>query len=387
MDHRERVVRALAHQEPDRVPLALWGSAYGITDGLYRNLLRGLGWEPLPPFRRRRGHTVNYYDDRILDLIDADVRHVWLGSTDLASPPAEGGVDAWGVPWRKVGGYRFGYLFAGDPPLAQAEVEDLESYPWPQVEALVRKEELRERARYLRDETDYAVAARAVASYGPFEQACQLRGTEQFMIDLLTNEDFAVTLLDKIVGVLCRWLEIYLDIIAPYVDIMELPGDDYASQTAPLISPRLFDKYFKPCWQKLINHVKQASSQIYVLFHSDGAVTSFIPSLLEAGVDILHPLEPVPATDMAAVKRGYGHELSFLGGIGIKQAMTGTEEEVVAEVRRRIGLLAEGGGYILAPSNHLQPDVPAENVIALFRAARKYGTRRPQSKEGQKCTR
>ena len=338
---------------------------------MYHNLLRELGWEPLPPFRCRRGHTVNHYDDRILDLIDADIRHVWLGSTDFASPPAEGGVDAWGVQWRKAGDY----LFAGDPPLAQAEVEDLERYPWPQVESLVRREELRERVRYLRHETDYAVAARAVASYGPFEQACQLRGTEQFMIDLLTDEDFAVALIDKIVGVLCRWLEIYLDIIAADVDIMELPGDDYASQTAPLISPRLFDRYFKPGWQRLINLVKQASSRIYVLFHSDGAVAPFVPALLEAGVDILHPLEPVPATDMAAVKSKYGHQLSFLGGIDIKQAMTGSEEEVVAEVRRRIGLLAEGGGYILAPANHLQPDVPAENVIALFRAARKYGMR------------
>ena len=371
MDHRERVLTALAHQEPDRVPLALWGSAYGVTDGLYHSLLRELGWESLPPFRRRRGHTVNHYDDRLLELIDADIRHVWLGSTDLASPPAEGGVDAWGVPWRKMGGY----LFATDPPLAQAGVEDLEGYPWPRVEALVRREELRERARYLRDKTDYAVAARAVASYGPFEQACQLRGTEQFMIDLLTAEDFAAALIDKIMGVLCRWLEIYLDIIAADVDIMELPGDDYASQTAPLISPRLFDRYFKPGWQRLINLVKQASLQIYVLFHSDGAVAPFIPALLEAGVDILHPLEPVPATDMAAVKSKYGHQLSFLGGIDIKQAMTGSEEGVVAEVQRRIGLLAEGGGYILAPSNHLQPDVPPANVIALFRAARKYGMR------------
>lgn len=371
MDHRERVLTALAHQEPDRVPLALWGSAYGITDGLYHKLLRELGWEPLPPFRRRRGHTVNHYDDRILNLMGADIRHVWLGSTDLASPPAEGGVDAWGVPWRKTGDY----LFAHDPPLAQAEVEDLEGYPWPQVESLLRREELRERARYFHDKTDYAVAARAVASYGPFEQACQLRGTEQFMIDLLINEDFVAALIDKIVGVLSRWLVIYLDTIAPYVDIMELPGDDYASQTAPLISPRLFDKYFKPCWRRFINLVKQTSSQIYILFHSDGAVAPFIPALLEAGVDILHPLEPVPATDMAAVKREHGQQLSFLGGIDIKQAMTGTEEEVVAEVRRRIGLLADGGGYILAPSNHLQPDVSPQNVIALFQAARRYGMR------------
>lgn len=369
MDHRERVLTTLTHQEPDRVPLALWGSAYGITDGLYRNLLEHLGWEPLPPFRKRRGHTVNHYDDRLLELLDMDIRHVWLGSTDLASPPAEGGPDAWGVVWRRIGNY----LFATDPPLAGATVDDLENYPWPQVESLVRREELEERARYLCERTDYAVSARAASSYGPFEQACQLRGTEQFMIDLLTNGDFVRALVGKITDLLCQWLEVYLDIAAPYIDIMELPGDDYASQMAPLISPRLFDQYFKLCWRRLIDLVKQASSKIYILFHSDGAITPLLPSLLDVGVDILHPLEPVPATDIATVKKEYGERLSFLGGIDIRQAIAGPKEEVVAEVRRRIGTLAEGGGYILAPSNHLQPDVPPENVVTLFQAARKYG--------------
>jgi len=370
MDHRERVLTTLAHQEPDRVPLALWGSAYGITDGLYRNLLEHLGWEPLPPFRKRRGHTVNHYDDWLLELLDADIRHVWLGSTDLASPPAKGGPDAWGIVWRRVGDY----LFAIDPPLARATADDLESYAWPRVESLARQEELEERARYLCEQTDYAVAARAVSSYGPFEQACQLRGTEQFMIDLLTNGDFVRALVGKITDLLCRWLEVYLDVAAPYIDIMELPGDDYASHTAPLISPCLFNQYFKPCWRRLVDLVRQASSnKIYILFHSDGVITPLVPSLLEVGIDILHPLEPVPATDMAAVKKEYGQRLSFLGGIDIGQAITGRKEEVVVEVRRRIGTLAESGGYILAPSNHLQPDVPPGNVLELYWAAREYG--------------
>lgn len=369
MDHWERVLMTLAHQEPDRIPMALWGSAYGITDGLYQSLVEHLDWEPLPPFRKRRGHTVNHYDDRLLELLDVDIRYVWLGSTNLASPPAGGGVDAWGVPWRRTGDY----LFATDPPLAEAEVRDLESYPWPRVESLVRRDELHERADYLWNKTDYVVAARAMASYGPFEQACQLRGTEQFMVDLLTDEDFATALIAKVTGVLSRWLGIYLDTVAPYIHIMELPGDDYASQTAPLISPRLFDKYFKPCWQKFVDLVEQASSEIYILFHSDGAVTPLIPSLLEVGIDILHPLEPVPATDMAAVKESHGEQLAFLGAIDIKEAMTGSEDRLVDEVQQRLEILGPGGGYILAPSNHLQPDIPPYNVIALYQAAKRYG--------------
>ena len=97
MDHRERVLTAINHQEPDRVPTAIWGSAYGITDPLYFDLLKELNLgEPVTPFRLRRGHTVNYYDDRVLDALDTDVRHVWLGFTDLGGPIANGN-DAWGV--------------------------------------------------------------------------------------------------------------------------------------------------------------------------------------------------------------------------------------------------------------------------------------------------
>src|SRR3974377_1090599 len=87
MDHRERILTALAHQQPDRVPAAIWGSAYGITDTLYFELLKELKLgDPVSPFLRRMGHTVNYYDDRVLDALDTDVRHVWLGLTDLGGP-------------------------------------------------------------------------------------------------------------------------------------------------------------------------------------------------------------------------------------------------------------------------------------------------------------
>ncbi len=367
MDHRERVLTTIQHIEPDRVPTALWGSAYGITDPLYFALLKYLDvGKPVKPFRHRRGHSVNYYDDRVLDALDVDVRHVWLGFTDLAGPPEGGGLDAWGVTWEPLGIY----LGAVARPLETPEA--LENYRFPNVESLVRVEDLRERARSLKEKTDYAVVGRAVDSYGPLERCCNLCGVENFMMDLGTNEEFVAELVGKVTDVFCRLIEIYLNAAGPYLDIFELPGDDYAARH-PIISTSMFDRFFADAWRRMIGIVKQAAPHCKILFHSDGRMEPFLGRLIDLGVDVFHCLEPVPNVDMTQVKDKYGDKLCFLGAIDIKQAMPGAVAGVEAEVKERIRVLGPGGGYIVAPANHLQPDVPPENVVALFAAARKYG--------------
>ncbi len=369
MDHRQRVLTAVNHAEPDVVPLALWGSAYGITDPLYFELLKTLGLgQPVAPFRRRLGHTINYYDDRVLDALDIDVRHVDCGFSDLGGPAQGGGEDTWGIRFDQSGIY----LSAATHPLEDANQEALEAYPWPDVELYLRRVELVERARFLQNTTDYAVVGRACDSYGPFERCCALRRTDRFLLDLAGDEEFAQALINKVTGVLCRLLEVYLADAGPYLDILELPGDDYAA-LRPIISPRMFDHYFAASWQQIIGLVHQAAPQCKVLFHSDGNMEPLLGRLIDLGVDIFHCLEPLPGVDLSAIKHQYGDRLCFWGAIDIKQALQGDESAVEAEVRQRIARLAPGGGYVLAPANHLQPDVPAKNVLALFRAARKYG--------------
>jgi uroporphyrinogen decarboxylase len=117
------------------------------------------------------------------------------------------------------------------------------------------------------------------------------------------------------------------------------------------------------------------------MFHSDGAITKLLPDLISLGVDVIHPLEPLPATNIPEIKEKFGNQVSFLGGIDISHAMPGTRGDVIAEVKRRISQLASGGGYILAPSNHLQADVSAENVVTLFETAREFGKYPIQIKE------
>jgi uroporphyrinogen decarboxylase len=125
--------------------------------------------------------------------------------------------------------------------------------------------------------------------------------------------------------------------------------------------------------ERLVNVVKEHNPSTKVMLHSDGAITKLIPDIISLGVDVIHPLEPLAATDIPAIKEQFGKQVSFLGGIDISRAMPGTREDVIAETRLRITQLASGGGYILAPSNHLQADVPAENVVTLFETARDFG--------------
>ena len=366
---RERVLAALNHREPDRVPLALWGSWYGVTDDLYFELLEMLDWEPVEPFRPGGLHSVNYYDDRLLEELGIDVRYVAPGSTAATSRRGPGGADGWGLKYRRSGLYRA----ATHHPLQGASVEEIEAYELPgpdavQVEAIGRR--LEEIGAL---DKAYAVVGRAVASYGFFEMAQALRKHDQLLMDLIRAPEVVDALVERLFECYRGMIGRFLDAAGEGLDLLELPGDDFAGNEGPLISPETFDRFFKTPYRRLVAFIKERAPHVKVVYHSDGAVTPFLPRLIDIGVDAFHPLEPVAATDMAAVKGTYGQDLAFLGAIDIRRALRGSEEDVVREVKTRLRELGRGGGYVLAPSNHLQPDVPPENVFALYRAAREYG--------------
>jgi uroporphyrinogen decarboxylase len=371
MTSRERVLTTLNHEEPDRVPVALCGSYYTLQDQTYFDLLAHLGMdEPVPPFRRYKSRNSNYLDDRVLDALDTDIRYVWLGFTDLGGAKSDTLVDAWGVQWARMGPN----ITPVGAPLANATMQEIDEYTWPDPEQYIRKEELRGRLAHLKRNSHHAIAARAVNSYGPFEQAAGLRGREQFLMDMLMEPELAQLLIDKVTDVIIRLNEIYLDIAGPYIDIMEIPGDDFAGTEHLLISPKVFKSMLAPALARIVNPIKQYRDDLFVAFHSDGAIVPLLPSFIDAGIDLFHPLEPLPANDLAAIKTEYGDRLSFMGAIDIKQAMPGSLADVEAEVQRRIQTLAPGGGYILTPANHLQEDVPPENIVALYDYGRKHGS-------------
>jgi uroporphyrinogen decarboxylase len=123
----------------------------------------------------------------------------------------------------------------------------------------------------------------------------------------------------------------------------------------------------------LIKVIKEQNPNTKIMLHSDGVITKLLSDIISLGVDVIHPLEPLAATDVPGVKEKFGKQVTFLGGIDITHAMPGRPENVIAETKLRISQLASGGGYILAPSNHLQADVPVENVVTLFETAREFG--------------
>ncbi len=373
MNSKERVVAAIHRQEPDRVPIALWGSYYTLNDGLYLNTLKHLDLgNPLPPFRRFMPRNSNYYDDRILDSLKTDIRYVWSGFTDLGGARMDGDrKDAWGVEWVRSGPN----ITSAGAPLADSSLEEIAEYAWPGPEKYLDFDMMKERIALLRKEyPNHAIAARAVNSYGPFEQAAELRGREKFYMDIVMDPELSQLIVDKCTDVIVRAQEIYLDIVGRDLDFFEIPGDDYGGTQDLMISPAVFDAMFKPALKRIIDSVKSFDPKLPVAFHSDGAITKIIGGLVEAGVDILNPLEPLPAMDWPAVKKQFGDRLCFMGGVDLKEALTGTVGDVEEDVKRCLRTFGQGGGYILTSANHMQVDIPPDNVVAMFESAKKFGT-------------
>jgi uroporphyrinogen decarboxylase len=374
MTPRERVLAALSHQEPDRLPLALGGGPYGLVDELYLRLVKDLGLgNPVAPFRA--GHNISYMDDRLLERLGTDTRYCWPGL--LPNSPVNPGDDAdtfydsYGQVWKRG----LPYYYAGDGLLKDSQdIADIERrVHWPDLTDPRWTAGLAGRARFLKEQTQYFVIMRMVASHGPFQTACDLRGTVNFLMDLAGNPAFAKALLDKVTDTIEGLLRLALVAGGQYFDMIELPGDDYASNTGMFMSPAMFHTFIQPCIERQVNVIKEYDPGLKIMFHSDGAIAGLIPDLIALAIDVIHPLQPLPATDLPAVKREYGAQVSFLGGIDISRAMTGTHADVMEEVKLRIAQLASGGGYILAPSNHLQADVPAKNVLTLFNSAHELG--------------
>ncbi len=371
---RQRVYTALHHSEPDRVPLALGGGSYGVVDELYLKLVELLKFpEPAKPFRS--GHTITYMDDRLFEALGIDFRYCWPAL--LPNSPIRPGedeqtfYDSYGQIWMRAKPY----YYTGRGILADSnDVTDIERLvDWPDLTDSHWMVGVAERAKFLRQQTDYFVVMRMVASHGPFQTACDLRGTENFLMDMAINPVFAEVLLDQVTSIQEGLIRLAMEAAGKDFDMIELPGDDYAGNQRPLMSLAMFRRFIKPCLARLIQVVRKYNPDIQIMLHSDGAIDRLIPDMIELGVDVIHPLEPLPAMNLAMIKKEYGEQVTFLGGIDISHALQGSEENVTQEVKTRLQELAEGGGYILAPSNHLQADIPPQNVLRLFQTAQELG--------------
>lgn len=367
---RRRVMTAFAHQEPDRLPLDFMGTASCMVDAAYFTLLRHLGLQGTGREFRKNENT-RFYDERVLLALGVDFRRVWLrpNAEWRPVPDADGGItDEWGLR-RLPAGDLLSYVSA---PLESATAIDLKAYRWPDPCAPGRLDGLAEEACRLREESGFAIVARS-PSLGMFELAQRLRGMQQFLMDLVLDKQFAIRLVQTLKDVQMGFYEVYLDAVGVYVDVVEC-SDDFGSQTAPLISPSVFREVFAPARKELNDLIRRKAPQAKVFLHSDGAIAKLIPQFIEIGVDILNPIEPdVPGNDPKALKAAYGSEIIFHGHLDNKRALGGPLAEARNEVRRLFDGMGPGGGYIMAPTNHIQADVPPESLIEVYRFAQEYG--------------
>jgi uroporphyrinogen decarboxylase len=248
--------------------------------------------------------------------------------------------------------------------LRGATIDDLDKYPWPDLAHASRFEGVAEEAKWLHDETPYAVVALGYMQL--FDMGMLLRGLDQWMLDLAGDPEFAHALLRKTTDLMVAFVRRYLAAVGPYIDLITI-SDDLGSQKGPMISPKMYREMIKPYHAELISAIKE-EHKVKTFFHSCGDVYRLIPDLIDVGVDVLNPVQVSAGemADTARLKREYGGKLTFCGGIDTRWVMPcGTPDDVRAEVRRRIRDLAPGGGYIAATVHCVQPDVPPENVMAM----------------------
>jgi uroporphyrinogen decarboxylase len=375
MTSRERVICALNHEEPDRVPLDIGGGASTsiVVEGyeaLKSHLGISAGTEVL-----NRVFRVAKLDEAVLETLGSDCYPVTLKPPEKRTPssPAAGVfTDLWGIRWREAR-YHEGcfYYELMHSPLADADIKDLDSYPWPDSMDPGFTRNLAEETRRLFNDTQWALVGDC--GFKSFwELAYMLRGYDRLLMDLVTNPGFVHALLSKLYDINEVVTGRFLDSVGPYIQVFRT-ADDVAMQRGSLMSTDMYKTYLKPVYRKYYDFVR-TKTDARIFYHSCGNVADLLDEFIDNGIDILNPIQVGAMPDTAALKGRFGERVVFWGAIDTQRVLPrGTEEEVAQEVKRRIRDLGRGGGYVLSAVHNIQPDVPPQNILAMARAARRYG--------------
>lgn len=210
----------------------------------------------------------------------------------------------------------------------------------------------------------YQGAARMLNAGSYMLLATAFRPMDEVFVDFAANPEIAHALLEKIHALMYGFAKKGLESAKGKIEIIRV-GSDLGTQKGLLLSPQMFRRFFFPRIRQMADLVHGHGAKLY--FHSCGAVAGLIPQLIEAGVDILDPVQPVAGMEAETLKREFGKHLTFHGGIDTQHLMRkGTPAEVRKEVERVTRIFGEGGGYILCPSNNFMSGTPIENVLAFY---------------------
>lgn len=343
MTSRERVLAALCHEQPDRTPCDFWA-------------------EP-PTWNRLLAHTGHSDKERLLKALAVDVRHL-----EATSPPER---EVGGAVMQNFWGERFIYQPTSWGPMREdvkgaltdaQDFSELEGFHWPKPDAIDRSA-LKEQCRR------YEHHAQLYGFADVWQRPALVRGWEEFFVDLVERPEWVHFLCRKFTDFYREDYTRAAEISKGRIDLYLLISD-LGSQHGPLISLSMFREFVAPYLKEMIDCIHSLRGR--VLFHSCGAIGPLIPELVSLGVDVLDPIQPTgPSMQPESLKVAHGSQLCFHGGIDMQQLLPhGTPAAVGAEVRRYCEVLGAGGGYIVAPAHLFQPDVPPENILAVYRAVK-----------------
>jgi len=350
LSKRERVRLALAHQETDRIPIAMVCS--GINEPASSEF---------EEYVRRKGYgDLETYLDSLLDITTVAPRY--------NGPYLEPGSDIWGVK-RKPVSYGVGsYDEIDHYPLAEAgSIDQLARHSWPSA-----------------DWYDYTVlperiaAAHAggqrcimVSNGNIFETSWYMRGFEQMFVDLAINPELAHRIMGHVTDFYVEYFQRILTAAPGEIDLV-FTADDIGGQNGLLMSLEMWEQFIKPYHVRLNAAIHEHGAR--VIYHSDGGIMDAVGGLIDMKIDVLQALQfDAAGMDAAKLKAVYGGELSFQGGVSVQKTLPfGTPDQVRVEVEHLISTLGRSGGYILGPSHCIQAGTPAENIYAMFETARNF---------------
>jgi uroporphyrinogen decarboxylase len=349
MNSRERILAVMNHETTDRVPTDIWATP-----------------EVLNNLKKHFGHNTDIYEVLHIDGM-ATIGAEYIGPL-LYSNLENEVVDYWGIRTRKVE-YSTGFYdeIIHNPLLNAIKNEDLEKYSWPKAD-MFNYSKMRNLAKMVYDKQVVMCGYMAI-----FFQHNKLRGLRNSLLDPLVRPEFTRNLLNRIFNFLYEYHRRMFDTCEGLIDVTQVT-DDFGTQNGGMISLKVFREFYKPYMEKFVDLAH--SFELKVFHHDDGSIRSFIPDLVDMGIEILNPLQwSCPGMDLEGLKRDFGRALCFHGGVDNQRILPfGTTQEVRNEVRHCINALAsDETGYILAPCHNIQTVSPIENIIAMYDEAWKYG--------------
>lgn len=374
------MTEAINHRTPDRVPIDLGGFQTGIHKRAYQDLIEHLGLEEeivtLDPVQQLAKPS-----EAVLQRFHVDTRYICAHGPDsftggIEQNERDGRLwhdlkDEFGVVWSMPDNQML-YMDPSHHPLANATIEDIESYPFPDGGDPTRFTGVREQALKMKEETDYAICTGI--SGVVYEFCWYMRGLERWFMDMLEQPDFCEALLDQ---TLKFWMDFhtgYMNAVGDIVDVVMI-GDDLAGQTGPMFSADTYRSIVKPRQKKLVQHIKSLTDA-KLWYHTCGNCMPLLDELIDNGIDILNPVQiSAGCMDAKTLKEQFGKDVVFWGGGCDSQHVLpfATPDEVKADVKKNVETFKPGGGYVFNNVHNIQPGVPAENIIALLDSAYEYG--------------